>query len=101
MPSLQEGLGLSIMEAMASGVPVVASQVGGITTLIRNNETGLLVAPKDSGALAQAIIGLLEDREKANDVSFKARAFIDKHFSQEGMVLKTEQVYRVCLDAKK
>ena len=98
MPSLQEGLGLSIMEAMASGVPVVASCVGGITSLVRDNETGILVKPKDPCGLAKAIMDLLNDRQKAQYLASNARGLILKDFSQDTMAEETEKVYRECVN---
>ena len=69
MPSLQEGLGLSIMEAMLSGVPVIASDVGGIPSLVKDGLTGTLVKPKDHEGLALAIIDLLKDKERAGPMA--------------------------------
>jgi len=101
MPSLQEGLGLSIMEAMAAGIPVVASDVGGISNLIEHDETGLLVKPKDTQGLAKAVLLLLEDKKMAKDISTNAREFIKNKFSLDLMVGKTEEVYRECVEKKR
>lgn len=100
MPSLKEGLGLSLMEAMAYGLAVVGSNIGGIKTLIQNGENGLLVEPADSDALSRAISELLQDTLKAKALGEKARIFIHKNFSLEGMILRTEEVYLECLNAK-
>ncbi len=94
MPSLQEGLGLSVIEAQAAGLPVVASDVGGIPALIVNGQTGLLVEPKDTGALAQAIVELLENPQKAKDMGARAHTFIEREFSAERMVGQTLELYR-------
>lgn len=94
MPSLQEGLGLSVMEAQAAGVPVVASRVGGILSLIEDGKTGRLVAPQDAQELARAIIGLLENRAAAQGMGQAAREFIAKNFSSRTMVEKTLEMYR-------
>ncbi|MCM8800953.1 MAG: glycosyltransferase family 4 protein [Candidatus Omnitrophica bacterium] len=98
MPSLEEGLGLSLMEAMASGVAVVASDVGGIRNLIQHNYNGILVKPRDIEGLAKAIIEVLLDKQKKEYLGRNARLFINQHFSQEKMVLETEQVYLECLE---
>jgi glycosyltransferase involved in cell wall biosynthesis len=94
MPSLQEGLGLALMEAMAQGLAVVGSSVGGIKTLIQDKRNGLLVAPSDPVALSQAIIKLLSDSGLRHSLGEEARKFIIANFSQEEMVDKTEILYR-------
>ena len=100
MPSLAEGLGLGLMEAMAWGRPVIGSDVGGIKNLIRNGDNGLLVRPTDARGLSAAIIELLEDPVKASTLGNNARVFITENFSLEKMVSETEGVYQECLDLK-
>jgi len=100
MPSLKEGLGLALMEAMSSGLPVIGSAVGGIKTLIKDGENGLLVNPGDSAAIAKAVIDLLSDSDKAKRLGADARRFITEKFSQEKMVLETEELYLKCLRKK-
>ncbi len=97
MPSLQEGLGLSIMEAMAAGVPVVASSVGGIPSLIENNRTGLLVEPAKPEKIAGAIIELLRNKEKSGQLAVRAREFITREFSLEKMAEETQKIYKECV----
>ena len=99
MPSLQEGLGLSIMEAMLSGVPVAASESGQDTFFGWDGITGILVKPEDSDGLALAIIDLLKNKEKARPWLWRER--IDhREFSLEKMVEQTERVYLECLKLK-
>ncbi len=94
MPSRQEGLGLSVMEAQAAGLPVVASKVGGLPTLIDDGVTGLLVPPENPDVLAEAILLLLRNKDKAREMGERARSFIQKEFSAERMVEETIKVYR-------
>jgi glycosyltransferase involved in cell wall biosynthesis len=100
MPSLKEGLGLSLMEAMASGLAVVASDVGGIRNLIQDGYNGLLVKPADINALSLAILEILQHPERAESLGRQAQLFISQNFSQEKMVSQTERVYSECLSAK-
>jgi len=100
LPSLQEGLGLSLMEAMASGLAVVGSSVGGIRDLLRHGENGLLVGPGDVEALAASIQELLSDAHKRLSLGNAARVFMQENFSQERMCLETERIYLECLREK-
>lgn len=99
LPSLDEGLGIAILEAMACGLPVIATNVGGIPELVKDGETGLLVAPRSSSALASAIIRLLADKEYATTLreAGKKRA---KQFSSKIMVEKIEEIYDYYVDLK-
>lgn len=80
-PSYQEGLGLSVLQAMASGVPVVASGVGGIFSLIEDGETGKLVPKGDAHALAEAIRELLANPMRRLDMARHARERVEAEFS--------------------
>jgi glycosyltransferase involved in cell wall biosynthesis len=97
LPSLKEGLGLALMEAMAGGLAVIGSDVGGIRSLIKDGVNGLLVKPADVSDLTRAILSLLENPDKAESLGRAARSFIYENFSQEKMVLETEKVYLECL----
>lgn len=76
VPSLSEGLPVVIMEAMASGVPVVASRVDGIPELVRDGETGLLVPPSDPDALADAIARLMADSVSRDRMGAEGRRIV-------------------------
>ena len=88
------------MEAMAAGLAVIGSAVGGIRNLIQNGENGLLVKPTDSQAICQAILEILRNPQKKEFLGNAARRFIHQNFSQEEMVLQTEKVYLECLSAR-
>jgi glycosyltransferase involved in cell wall biosynthesis len=100
MPSLQEGLGLALMEAMAEGLAVIGSNIGGIKTLIQDGHNGLLVEPADSSSIAQAILTLLGNPSKRLELGKEAQGYIQNNFSQEKMVLETEKEYLNCLNIK-
>ncbi|RKY35874.1 MAG: hypothetical protein DRP78_05020 [Candidatus Omnitrophota bacterium] len=93
MPSSQEGLGLSILEAQACGLPVIASNVGGIPSIVKDNLSGLLVPPENSDLLASAIIKLMRDRKMAMRLGQRARQDVENKFNIEQMVDKVEHVY--------
>ncbi len=92
-PSLNEGMGRALVEAMAAGRPVVASRVGGIPTVVQDRKTGLLVPPDDPAALARAIEELLRKPDWAKELGAAARASIGERFGQEAMVRAIESVY--------
>ena len=96
-PSLMEGLGLAIIEAQAMGLPVVASNVGGIYTLIKDGLNGFLVRPRESQALAEAIVKLLRDKNLAEEFSRQAKLQARSKFNLEKMVEGIEKVYEQTL----
>ena len=97
VPSLSEGSPLVTLEAMAAGVPVVASNVGGIPDQIRHREEGLLVPPGDAKSLADAILELLRDPARARALGEAARRRATSEFAHETMVARVESVYRSAL----
>ncbi len=94
LPSLQEALGTSILEAMAVAKPTVAAAVGGIPEAIVDGVTGLLVPPADSEALAEAISRLLDDPPRARRMGEAGRARVEEHFTLERMVSQTLRLYQ-------
>ncbi|NOX97226.1 MAG: glycosyltransferase family 4 protein [Nitrospirae bacterium] len=94
MPSLREALGTALLEALAMKKAVVATSVGGIPEVIIHNQTGLLVPPADSESLAQNILLLLKDREKAGILGENGRHLIEKKFGLEMMLNKIEALYK-------
>ena len=93
MPSLAEGLGLSLIEAMAAGLAVIGSDIGGIRSLIKDGYNGLLVKPAEPTELSSAILGLLRDKTRPSLLGAHAQEFIRQHFSQEDMLGETEKLY--------
>lgn len=93
MPSLWEGMSLALMEAMAAGRPVVATDVPGNRALVRDGETGLLVVAGDPYAMAGAAGKLLTDPATATRLADAAAAHCREHFDLRTMVLTTLQAY--------
>lgn len=93
MPSLQEGLGLSVLEAQAMALPVVASRVGGLPDIIEDRRTGILVEPQNPKALAEAMIGVLSSPAQAWDMGRSGRMFVEKNYSSGRMVRSTLEMY--------
>ena len=97
LPSLWEGLPLSVLEAMAAGVPVVATRIGGTDELVRDGETGTLAPPENGSALAEAIRAALYDRERALRMAAAARALVEREHSSAVMVSATSALYEELL----
>lgn len=98
--SEREGLGIALIEAMAAGKPVIGTNIGGIPEVIQDGENGLLVAPKDSLALAKAIISLLEDNQRAEAMGKRGKTIARERFSLPAMIRQIEDVYQDLIDAK-
>ena len=94
VPSVTEGSPLVTLEAMAAGVPVVASAVGGIPDQIRHDKEGLLIPPGDSDALGGALVALLRDPERARRLGEAGRRRATSRFGHATMVHQIENVYR-------
>ena len=93
LPSYREAQGLSILEAMALSRPVVASAVGGIPEMIDDGRTGLLVPPHDPGALAAAIVKLIENPDLAARIGRAGHDLVHERFCVEQMVRAVETIY--------
>jgi glycosyltransferase involved in cell wall biosynthesis len=93
-----EGLPMTILEAMASNVPVIAPRTGGVPAIIKDNETGLLVDAQNVVALRIAIQSLIDDREKRRRLAGAAFGFVTKNHSFERMCDAYLQVYREVMD---
>ena len=89
-----EGLGVVLLEAMNYSVPVVASEIGGITDIVRHEETGLLVPPADESALAAALTRVLTDRAMAMTLGDAGHRLLGETFSWDRIVARWEEVYR-------
>lgn len=99
LPSLNEGMGRALIEAMAAGLPVAASRVGGIPAIIRHEENGLLVPAGDSRALSDALRRMLADPQWAATLGRNASRSIGQEFGVQAMVDAVESVYEGALNA--
>ena len=83
--SRKEGFPIAILEAMASGLPLVAAAAGDLLKVVRNGETGILLPTGDPGALASTIVDLLRDREKRRRLGAAARRLVESQYSARQM----------------
>lgn len=94
LPSLNEGISNTILEAMASGIPVIATRVGGNVELVEDGKTGFLVPPRDWQEMALAMMKYLADTNLRASHGKSGRLRVGQHFSVEQMVRGYEAVYR-------
>ena len=93
LPSLNEGLPMTVLEAMAASKPVVASRVGAIPRVIKDGENGLLVDPRDAAGLRDAIASLLSDPNLCRRIGDKAHDWVSRNYTSEAMALKYRRLY--------
>jgi L-malate glycosyltransferase len=99
LSSRSEAFPNSVLEAMAAALPIVATRVGGIVTLIENQRTGVLVAPDDPRALGHAMLDLIQWRSHAVRLGRAARAQVEAHYSWDRMIASFEHIYLEQLNA--
>ena len=101
LPSLHESSPNALIEAMGVGIPSIASAVGGILDLIDDGESGLLIPPAASDALAETIHRVLTNRELAENLGKQARQKIQNMFDNDQSIGQLETIYRECYTAKR
>lgn len=93
MSSVTEGLGTSLLDAMACARPIVATNTGGIPEVVEDGVTGMLVPPRDSAALARVIVQLLSDSDRRRQLAMAGFDRVRERFTVERMVAETMAVY--------
>jgi glycosyltransferase involved in cell wall biosynthesis len=100
-PALMEGFGIAVVEAMAMGKAVVATTTGGLPEVVGQGETGLLVPPGDVESLAAAVVSLLKDEVRREQMGRSGRARAKERFSLDASVAQVEQLYGEVLGGQK
>ena len=93
LPSKAEGTSMSVLEAMAAGVPVIATAVGGTPALLDGGRCGQLIAANDVGALADAIVSLLDDHERRRTYAIAARQRVMQYYDEQAVADQYESLY--------
>ncbi len=99
LPSYSESFPMTLLEAMASGTPVVASRVGGVPEMIVDGHTGMLVTPRDAAALAGSIEVMLGDHDLRRRMAAQALAQVQEEFSAAVMASRTAEAYKRTVEA--
>jgi glycosyltransferase involved in cell wall biosynthesis len=94
LPSLWEAMPFAALEAMATGLPVVATAVAGVPELVVEGETGYLVPPANANALRDALIGILQMPNAGRALGLAAQHRVNDHFSLRSMLIQTQELYR-------
>ena len=94
LPSYKEGLPVAVIEAMAYGLPVIAAAVGGIPEMVVENETGLLVKPRDVNGLVEAMRRLASDPQMRHRFGFAARKKAEDSYSLPSVCARLKEIYR-------
>lgn len=100
LPSIAEGTPVTILEAMATGLPIVATQVGGIPEVVEHDVNGLLVPPEDANALAQALLSYFRNPELMRTHGMAGRAAVERQSSVKAMVASYLELYDALLHKK-
>lgn len=93
LTSLWEGLPIAVLEAMASSKPVISTDTGGVTELIRDQDTGFLVKPRDVNAMAEKLVVLLRDSRLRQIIGQKAKDSLGSDFSVDNTLNNTQELY--------
>lgn len=101
LPSLRQGLGTIMLDAMGRGIPVIATGVGGVFSVVSDNETGLVVPPSNSTRLAERVIELLDDPLRARTLGANGRELVKEEFSVQRMIEETADLYREVVEEAK
>ena len=97
-PSLRDGMPGAVMEAMVAGLPIVATDADGSKDLIKDYKNGILIPIKDSNAIAEKVIELINNKELADKLGKNARETIAKHFTAEKMVCAYQKLYNTMME---
>lgn len=100
-PSIEEGFGLAVVEAMLMGLPIVSTDVGGFKSILNHGRVGLLVEPKDAVKLRDALSSILKDKQFAEKMGGVGEEYAKLNFSADRMVAEVEEVYREVINEKK
>lgn len=101
LPSLAEGISNTILEAMATGLPIIATAVGGNVELVEDGNNGRLVPNADPASLTKAIVALAEDPESAKALGHRSRKLVEDRYSLAGMVSSYQRIYEQALCSSK
>jgi glycosyltransferase involved in cell wall biosynthesis len=93
LPSIWEGLPMIILEAMAAGCPIIATDVGGVGAAVRDGVNGILIHPEEIHTLGQKVVQLLDDERTCGKFAFNTRTIFDEEFSAENMTKMYQQFY--------
>ncbi len=101
LPSHTEGLPNAMLEAMAAGLPVVASRVGGVPEIVHERVTGYLADPGDEGSMTESLARLIEHPDLRAEMGAAARRHVERHYSVDRLPEMLERLYRSVIAPQK
>lgn len=101
LTSIKEGLPYTLIEAALAGIPIIATNVGGVPDIISNEKTGLVVAPQDSSAVYDSLTRLITDGSLRKNLGKNAEHFSKEHFTLSKMTMRTHALYKDCLSQRR
>lgn len=100
-PSIEEGFGLAVVEAMLMGLPIVSTDVGGFKSILNHGRVGILVAPENAVELGDALSMILKDKQFAEEMGKAGEKYARLNFSADRMAAEVEEVYKEIINEKK
>jgi glycosyltransferase involved in cell wall biosynthesis len=100
LTSAHEGTPNVVLEAMATGLPVVATRVGGVPDLIEHGTGGLLAEPGDIGSLTASVLSLVEQEDRRRELGARARTFVERRHSASRLRTAMEDIYAACVNSR-
>ena len=101
LPSKNEGLPVSILEAMSYGLPIISTKVGGIPEMIEENKSGFIIEPGDLNALEEKMMYFIENKDKINQMGNISKTIVDNKFSNEIVQKQLTELYNELLNSTK
>jgi len=96
LPSIHEGMPMTILEALAAATPIVATRVGAVGAVVTHGQTGILVTPGNQRELYSAVMSILQDRDLARRLGITGQRWVKEHFSHQTMANKYLSLYQRC-----
>jgi len=100
LPSLHEGHAVVLLEAMSSGLPIVATRISGDLETVSDGKNGYLIQPKNVGQLADAVVRILSNKKRIHEYGNASLSIYKEKFSEEKQIRKIVEIYSMCIQKR-